>query len=79
MTLRLIHGEQRGVHAPDGTSPKAQPGTKMPKGLLGSLFSLLLEALLSSGFLKGVHLLPTTKDSDTADLDSISVALEPEE
>uniref|UniRef100_A0A8C2WEZ6 Uncharacterized protein n=1 Tax=Cyclopterus lumpus TaxID=8103 RepID=A0A8C2WEZ6_CYCLU len=61
-------------------------GTRIPKGLLASLPSFDTGALCSSDFgltlavLKGVHRLPTTKDSDTADLDSISVAptLEPD-
>lgn len=84
MTGKFMHQEHRGAHVPDGMSPKAQLGTRMPKGLFVSFLSGAVEALFSSDFglmpLKGVHRLPTTKDSDTADLDSISVAptLEPD-
>lgn len=73
-----------GAHIPDGMSPKAQLGTKMPKGLFVPLLSFVAGVLCSSDFgltlLKGVQRLPTTKESDTADLDSISVAptLEPD-
>lgn len=78
MTVKFIHWEHWGAYVPDGKSPKAQLGTRMPKGLLVSLLSVVTEGLCSSDFglmtLKGVHRLPTTKDSDTADLDSISVA-----
>lgn len=74
----IVRWDRRGAYVPDGMSPKAQLGTRMPKGLFVSLSSAVAEALFSSDFeltpLKGVHRLPTTKDSDTADLDSISVA-----
>lgn len=46
----------------------------MPKGLFVSLLSFVVLWSSDFGVLKGVHRLPTTKDSDTADLDSICVA-----
>ena len=78
MTVKFIHLLHWGAYIPDGTSPKAQLGTRMPKGLFESLLSVVAGALWSSDFgltpLKGVQRLPNTNDSDTADLDSISVA-----
>ena len=76
MAVELIHWECRGNNLPDGMRPNAQLGTRMPNGLFVSLLSVISGDFCSSDFesLKVVLRPPTTKDSDTADLDSISVA-----
>ena len=75
--IHLDHGEYTHTHIPEGMRPNVQLGTRMPNGLCVSLSSVVGEDLGSSDFgltpLTGVHWLPTTKDSVTVDLDSISV------
>lgn len=76
MTEEFIVWDDGGFHIPDEMRPNVQLGTRMPNGLCVSLSPVVVEDLGPSDFgltfLKG-HWLPTTKDSDTEDLDSISV------
>jgi len=66
------------LHVPDGLNAMSQFGRKTPNGFR-SLASVVAgsDPSSSSALCVGVRLLPATKDSDTADRDSISVTLPP--